>query len=175
VLESLALLEERAVVLELPVVFPRHLADVPVLAERFPELLIVIDHLGKPPLGSEEMTTWQRELRSAAAFPNVLAKLSGLSTATVGPDWDVEDLLPPCRAALDAFGPERLMCGSDWPVLLLNDDYDRVWDATTRLAETIAGRDASGLLGENAARVYRFRGAEATKTTSAGEDAWQHR
>ena len=175
VIESIALLEERDVVLELPVVFPRHLEDVPVLAERFPELRIVIDHLGKPPLGSEEMTTWQRELQSAAAFPNVLAKLSGLNTATTRPDWHAEDLLPPCRAALDAFGPERLICGSDWPVLLLNGDYDRVWDATTWLAEAIAGRDASALLGENAARVYRFRGAEATKTTSAREDAWQHR
>lgn len=175
VLESLALLEERDVVLELPVVFPRHLADIPVLAQRFPELLIVIDHLGKPPIGREEMTTWQGELRSAAAFPNVLAKLSGLNTAIARRDWQVEDLLPACRAALDAFGPERLMCGSDWPVLLLNGDYDRVWDATTRLAEAIAGRDASDLLGENAARVYRFTGAEAKTTSPAREDAWQHR
>jgi L-fuconolactonase len=175
VLESLALLAERDVVLELPVVFPRHLADVPVLAERFPELLIVIDHLGKPPIGTEEMATWQRELRSAAAFPNVLAKLSGLNTATARPDWHVADLLPACRAALDAFGPERLMCGSDWPVLLLNGDYDRVWDATTRLAEAIAGSDAGALLGENAARVYRFTDAEATTTPPAREDAWHHR
>ena len=67
------------------------------------------------------------------------------------------------------------MCGSDWPVLLLNGDYDRVWDATTRLAEAIAGRDASDLLGENAARVYRFTGAEAKTTSPAREDAWQHR
>jgi L-fuconolactonase len=173
VLESLALLEEREVVLELPVVFPRHLADVAVLAERFPELVIVIDHLGKPPIGSGEMTTWQRELRSAAAFPNVLAKLSGLNTATGRPDWHVDDLLPACQAALEAFGPKRLMCGSDWPVLLLNGDYDRVWDATTRIVEAIAGRDASDLLGENAARVYRF--TEATTTLPPREDAWQHR
>jgi L-fuconolactonase len=175
VLESLALLEEREVVLELPVVFPRHLADVPVLAERFPKLLIVIDHLGKPPIGSREMTTWQRELRSAAAFPNVLAKLSGLNTTTARPDWQVEDLLPACQAALEAFGPRRLLCGSDWPVLLLNGDFDRVWDATTRIVEAIAGRDASDLLGENAARVYRFTGAEGTTTSPPREDAWQHR
>ena len=175
VLESLALLEERDVVLELPVVFPRHLADVPVLAQRFPDLLIVIDHLGKPPIGREEMTTWQRELRSAAAFPNVHAKLSGLNTATARRDWQVEDLLPACRAALNAFGPQRLMCGSDWPVLLLNGDYDRVWDATTRIVEAIAGRDASDLLGKNAARVYRFTSTEATTTSPARRDAWQHR
>ena len=172
VLESLALLEERNVVLELPVVFPRHLTDVPVIAERFPKLLIVIDHLGKPPIGREEMTTWQRDLRSAAASPNVLAKLSGLNTATDRTDWRVDDLLPACRAALDAFGPNRLMCGSDWPVALLNGDYDRVWTATRQVAEAIAGADANGLLGENAARVYRFTDVGRTLT---GESAWRHR
>jgi L-fuconolactonase len=172
VLESLALLEERNVVLELPVVFPRHLADVPVIAERFPKLLIVIDHLGKPPIGREEMTTWQRDLRSAAASPNVLAKLSGLNTATDRRDWRVDDLLPACHAALDAFGPNRLMCGSDWPFALLNGDYDRVWTATSQVAEAIAGADANGLLGENAARVYRFTDV---RRTSTGESAWRHR
>ena len=173
VLESLALLEERDVVLELPVVFPVTSADVPIIAERFPKLLIVIDHLGKPPIGREEMTAWQRELRSAAASPNVLAKLSGLNTATDRRDWSVDDLLPACRAALDAFGPNRLMCGSDWPVALLNGDYDRVWTAMRQVAEAIAGADADGLLGENAARVYRF--TDARTTTSAGESAWRHR
>jgi predicted TIM-barrel fold metal-dependent hydrolase len=67
------------------------------------------------------------------------------------------------------------MCGSDWPVLLLNGDYDRVWHATTQLAGAIAGRHASDLLGENAARVYRLTGAETTTTSPAREDAWQHR
>ena len=174
VLESIGLLEERDVILELPVVFPRHLDDVPVLAERFPRLQIVVDHLGKPPIGADDMRTWERDLLAAAAFPNVLAKLSGLNTAIDRDAWTVEDLLPACQSALDAFGPDRLLCGSDWPVLLLNGDYDRVWDATVRIVENIAGRDASALLGENAARVYRFADAPAT-TSPAREDAWQHR
>ena len=160
VLESIRLLEERGVVLELPVVFPRHLGDVPVLAESFPRLRIVIDHLGKPPLGTDEMATWERELRRAADFPNVLAKLSGLNTATQRMDWQVEDILPACRIALDAFGPERLMCGSDWPVLLLNGDFDRVWEATAHIADELGA--GLGLLGENAARVYRVTGTPTT-------------
>ena len=173
VLESLALLEDREIVLELPVVFPRHLGDIPLLAERFPRLRLVIDHLGKPPLGTNDLETWERDLRAAAAFPNVLAKLSGLNTATDHRNWRVDDLLPACRAALDAFGPNRLLCGSDWPVALLNGDYDRVWTATRQVVEAIAGADADGLLGENAARVYRF--TDARTTTSAGESAWRHR
>jgi len=173
VLESLALLEERDILLELPVVFPRHLGDIPRLAERFPRLRLVIDHLGKPPLGTDDLEPWERDLRAAAACPNVLAKLSGLNTATARRDWRVDDLLPACGAALDAFGPDRLLCGSDWPVALLNGDYDRVWTATRQIAEAIAGADADGLLGENAARVYRF--TDARTTTSAGESAWRHR
>ena len=172
VLEVLSLLEERGIVLELPAVFPRHLGDVPLLADRFPRLHLVIDHLGKPPLGTAAMTTWERALRAAAASPNVFAKLSGLNTALDRRDWRVDDLLPACRAAFDAFGPARLMCGSDWPVALLNGDYDRVWHATRAIAETVAGADADALLGENAARVYRFMDA---RTTSAGEDSWRHR
>lgn len=154
--ESLALLEERDVILELPVVFPRHFGDVVVLSERFPRLRIVIDHLGKPPLGRDDMPRWGRDLRNAAAFPNVLAKLSGLNTAIERADWGVDDLLPSWEIALDAFGPERLMCGSDWPVLLLNGDYDRVWEANVQLVERLSPADAAALLGENAARVYRF-------------------
>jgi len=173
VLESVALLEERDVVLELPVVFPRHLGDVPLLAERFPRLCLVIDHLGKPPLGTDDLEGWERGLRAAAAFPNVLAKLSGLNTAIDRPDWRVDDFLPACRTALDAFGASRLMCGSDWPVALLNGDYDRVWTAMRQVAEAIAGADADGLLGENAARVYRF--TDARTTISAGGSAWRHR
>jgi L-fuconolactonase len=173
VLESLSLLEERGIVLELPVVFPRHLGDVPALAARFPRLQLVIDHLGKPPLGTAEMRAWERELHAAAACPNVCAKLSGLNTALERADWQVADLLPACRAAFDAFGPARLMCGSDWPVALLNGDYDRVWGATRAIAETLAGADADALLGENAARTYRLTNARTT--TSAGEDAWPHR
>jgi L-fuconolactonase len=173
--ESLALLEERNVILELPVVFPRHLGDVPVLAERFPTLTIVVDHLGKPPIGTDEMQAWARELGAAAARPGVLAKISGLNTALDRTDWEVDDLLPACGTALECFGPGRLMCGSDWPVALLNGDYDRVWHATRRVVETVAGRDADALLGENAARVYRFSDAPATRVSPEGKDAWHHR
>jgi L-fuconolactonase len=135
VLECLDLLEDRRVVLELPVVFPRHLDDVPILAERFPELPIVIDH----------------------------------------PDWVADDFVSACHIALDCFGPQRLMCGSDWPVLLLNGDYDRVWDAMRKLVEVAAGRDAAALLGENAARIYSFADVQAPTSTPAGKDEWQHR
>jgi L-fuconolactonase len=174
VLECLDLLEERGVILEIPVVFPRHLDDVPTLAERFPELPIVIDHLGKPPIARPQMQQWERSLRAAAAPPLVAAKLSGLNTAVAGSDWVADDFIPACEAALECFGPHRLMCGSDWPVLLLNGDYDRVWDAALKLAE-VAGRHAAALLGENAARIYRFTDVQSPTTSPARNNEWQHR
>jgi len=150
VLESLGLVERAGLVLELPVVYPHHFDDVPTLAERFPQLVLVVDHLGKPPLGDGALDDWERKLRACAEPPNVRAKLSGLNTATKRSTWTVDDFARAAEVALDAFGPDRLMCGSDWPIALLNGDYDRVWEATRLLANG----DAAALLGGTAARVY---------------------
>ena len=156
VLESIAILEERELILEVPVVFPRHFDDVTSLAERFPRLRIVIDHLGKPPIDKPQMAGWASDIRVAAEHPNVHAKVSGLNTALNWAGWSAEDLRPSVEIALDCFGPERLMCGSDWPVALLNGDYDRVWQATNEVVMSLAPGAASLLLGENARRLYRL-------------------
>jgi L-fuconolactonase len=91
-----------------------------------------------------------------AEHPNVLAKVSGLNTALSWPDWTLEDLRPSVDVALDCFGAHRLMCGSDWPVALLNGDYDHVWSATAGVLASLAPDHTEDLLGANAARVYRL-------------------
>jgi L-fuconolactonase len=154
VLESLALVERAGLVLELPAVYPRHFDDVPILADRFPRLVLLVDHLGKPPLANGGLDDWERKLRACAELPNVYAKLSGLNTAAGRPDWTAGDFRRATEIALDAFGADRLMCGSDWPVALLNGDYDRVWEATRLLAASAPGHDESALLGGTAVRVY---------------------
>jgi L-fuconolactonase len=156
VLESLELVAARDLVLELPAVFPRHLGDVPALAQTFPTLTIVIDHLGKPPLGDEALGDWAREIENAAAHANVAAKISGLNTALSCPDWSAADFEPAVRVALDAFGPERLLCGSDWPVALLNGDYRRVWTETRRTLDAVAPHDQDQMLHGTACRLYRL-------------------
>ena len=161
VLESLALLERRRLILELPCVYPRHLGDVPELAAGFPRLTIVIDHLGKPPLGSDQMERWAGELSAAASHGNVAAKISGLNTALAAGDWDADDLCAAVAVALDAFGPDRLVCGSDWPVALLNGDYERVWRETVRVIEQLAPLHAEQLLSSNALRLYDLDSAVA--------------
>jgi L-fuconolactonase len=155
VLESLALLEEIGLLLELPVVYPRHFGDVVRLAERFPRLALVIDHLGKPPVESTALADWERKLRACADAPNVYAKLSGLNTTLARDDWTAEDFVPAAAVALDAFGSDRLMCGSDWPVALLNGDYDRVWQTLRQVVAAVAPEHEEALLGGTAARLYQ--------------------
>ncbi|HEV8460938.1 MAG TPA: amidohydrolase family protein, partial [Gaiellaceae bacterium] len=151
---ALALLEERGLLLELPAVFPDHLGDVPELARRYPALTLVIDHLGKPPIGTAGMSAWQHQLERAAAHGNVVAKVSGLNTVVPSPEWGAADLEPAVRAALKAFGHERLLFGSDWPVALLNGSYERVFMETTDAIRAVAGDGADAILGGNALRLY---------------------
>jgi L-fuconolactonase len=152
---GLALLERAQLVLELPAVFPHHLGDVPALARRHSGLEIVIDHLGKPPLGTGEMERWEELLRLAAEQPNVYAKISGLNTVAP-PGWSAADLEPAVRVAVDAFGARRLVWGSDWPVALLNGDYERVWRETAAAIRQAAGVDAEQILTATATTLYRL-------------------
>jgi L-fuconolactonase len=171
VLESLAGVEERGLVLELPCVFPRHLGDLPELAQRFPRLTIVIDHLGKPPLGTERMGEWATAFRGAAKLPNICAKISGLNTMLSAPEWAASDLRPAVGVAVECLGPDRLMCGSDWPVALLNGDYSRVWHETLAAITDVAG-DADGrrILEDTPVRLYELAEAPgATSTETTGE------
>lgn len=154
VIESLTLLEERGLILEVPVVFPRHFDDIRVLAARLPRLRIVVDHLGKPPLGTDLMRAWESELRAAATYGNVFAKVSGLNTALDDRDWTADDLRAAVEVAVDAFGPQRLLCGSDWPVALLNGTYERVWTATRDIVAAVAAPYEAELLGGTAASLY---------------------
>ena len=80
----------------------------------------MIDHLGKPPIGTDEMPDGEAELRAAAAHPNVAAKVSGLNTCVRRRGWTASDLGPAVEVALDCFGADRLLFGTDWPVCLLN-------------------------------------------------------
>lgn len=152
--ESLALLADRGLVFEIPAVFPRHLVHVPHLAAELPRLKIVIDHLAKPPIATGKLEPWATQLAAAAAHPNVYAKVSGLNTAADPERWSAQDLRPFVAVALEAFGPERLMFGSDWPVCLMAGDYERVCAETLRALDGVppAARDA--VLGGTATALY---------------------
>ncbi len=125
VLAGLEELERRGLTYDL-LLLPRHLRHVPVLAERLPGLKMVIDHLAKPLIASGVTEPWKTDLAAAAAYSNVYAKLSGLVTEADHNAWTIGDLAPYARHAVDCFGFDRLMFGSDWPVCLLAADHARV-------------------------------------------------
>jgi L-fuconolactonase len=101
---------------------PRHLRILGQFAARWPQLSIVIDHGAKPPIAAGVLEPWQTDLSSAAELPNVCCKLSGLATEAA-PGAGLETIRPFAETLLRVFGPERVMWGSDWPVLNLAADY----------------------------------------------------
>ncbi|HWS38571.1 MAG TPA: amidohydrolase family protein [Actinoplanes sp.] len=118
-------------------------------AAALPESTFVLDHLGKPSIASGELKRWRDLITDVAEQPNVTAKLSGLVTEAAE-GWSVDDLRPYVETAVELFGPDRLMFGSDWPVCRLTATYEQVVAATTAI---LGGRPA-GIFGRNAARVY---------------------
>lgn len=125
-----------------------------------PELSFVLDHLAKPAIASGDLEPWAGLLRVLAAEPNVTAKFSGLITEAVWGDWNAEVLRPYADVALDAFGPRRLMFGSDWPVCLLAGTLP-AWAETAEdllVAAGLSAAERDEVLGGTAARVYRLSG-----------------
>ena len=153
VLDGLKVLEERKLVYEVVAVHPLHLIHIPTLAQARPDLTIVIDHLAKPPIAGGDYSVWKAEMEAAAAGPNVYAKVSGLNTAANWETWSAADLEEAVGFALEVFGPERLMFGSDWPVAILAGDYAKVWAETGKVLDNlgISATDRARSLGNNAA------------------------
>ena len=160
VIDGLKVLEERRVPYDVIAVYPLHLGHVPTLAQACPGLSMVIDHLAKPPIASGEYDGWKADLRAAAEHPNVCAKISGLNTAADWERWSGADLVESIGFALEVFGPQRLMFGSDWPVAVLAGDYAKVWAETNAALDELGveGDDRAAILGDNAARFYDVEG-----------------
>lgn len=155
VITSLQLLARRGLVFDYVGILPRHLEHVPSLAERIPDLRIVIDHIGKPPIASREFEPWGTLLTRAAQAPNVYAKLSGLDAGEAD-RWSAEDLVPYVNHALELFGPDRLMFGSDWPVAVIRGGYAKVWQETRTVLSGLSQDERDRILGGTAVRVYRL-------------------
>lgn len=154
--DGLALLAEHGLTFDVVAVLPRHLEQVPYLSERHPNLRMVVDHLGKPPIADRGWQPWADLLRAAAQNPNVYAKLSGLNTAAHWESWTADDLRPYADHALELFGPARLMYGGDWPISVLAGGYAKVWAQTQRLLEPLSGAERGQVLGGTAASFYRI-------------------
>jgi len=136
-------------------VLPRHLPALRAFAARYPDLPIVIDHGAKPPIEHGAMAPWRDDIARLAAMPHVCCKLSGLVTEA-GPGWDVDHLRPYVAHLLASFGPQRLIWGSDWPVLNLAADYAGWIGACASLLAGLDEPDRHAVFGLNARRFYRI-------------------
>jgi len=123
-------------------------------AAAVPDLVFVLDHLGKPPIAAGRTEPWAQDLRRLAALPNTVAKLSGLVTEADRRRWQVADLRPYAEVALDAFGPARLMFGSDWPVCTLAASYPDVLAAARDLTVGLTSAECEAVFAGTALSVY---------------------
>jgi L-fuconolactonase len=133
------------------------LPAVTALAARCPEVTIVLDHLGKPDVAHHSLDPWRADLAALASEPNVVCKLSGLTTEADHDAWTPADLQPYLEHALGCFGPERCLVGSDWPVATLATTYERWFDVLLDFLADLPSPAREAILSRNASRVYGLR------------------
>jgi L-fuconolactonase len=134
---------------------PPHLPALRARLGRSPGLRVVIDHCAKPAIRDGAWQPWADGMAALAAFPDVTVKLSGLPTEAA-PGWTADTFRRCAGHVFDRFGPERVMWGSDWPVLELNGSYAGWLEAADRLCAGLSVAQRHGVFGGNAARVYRL-------------------
>lgn len=132
---------------------PRHIAPMLLVLARHPELAVVIDHGAKPDLVSGELSGWRDGMTALAAHPQVFCKLSGLVTEAA-PNWTCETLRPVVEHLLAAFGPERLIWGSDWPVVTLRASYAQWFETAENLLAELSEAERAAIFGGNARKLY---------------------
>ncbi|MFF2425570.1 amidohydrolase family protein [Streptomyces mirabilis] len=153
--DGLAAVAEAGLVYDL-VVLPHQLPACVRAAAGHPGLTFVLDHLGKPPIATGALRPWATAVRALAALPNTVCKLSGMVTEADHAKWTVDGLRPYADTVLDAFGPGRLMFGSDWPVCTLAASYGQVVDVAEELTEGLGAEERAEVFGGTATRVYRL-------------------
>jgi len=136
---------------------PRHIPAALAMLAREPELPVVIDHAAKPDLVAGDLAAWRTGITALAAHPNTVCKLSGLVTEAAA-GWTVETVRPVAEHLISSFGPQRLIFGSDWPVVTLRADYSRWIETAEALLEGCSEAEREAVFGGNAARVYLSRG-----------------
>lgn len=136
------------------VVLPHQLPACVEAAASLPHLTFVLDHAGKPPIASGAREPWATDVRALAALPNTVCKLSGLVTEADLASWTVDDLRPYADTVLEAFGPDRLMYGSDWPVCTLGAGYGEMLSVTRELTAGLGPSERADVFGGTARRTY---------------------
>jgi L-fuconolactonase len=138
-------------------IYPRQLPAAIELARSFPDQPFVLDHLAKPLIQDRTLSPWREQICQLAQLPNVFCKVSGMITEADWKGWQPGDFLRHLDVVLEAFGAERILFGSDWPVCLLAGDYRQVFDLVNDYIRPLGTEVEAAFFGGNAARFYGLR------------------
>ncbi len=138
-------------------IFERHLPQTLQLVDRHPDQVFVLDHIGKPLIRDGSFDAWHAGIRELARRPNVRCKISGMVTEAAWDAWTEDQLLPYVDAVFAAFGPQRLMFGSDWPVCLVATTYRRWFAFVEDYCGRLSDAERERVLGGTAVEVYRLQ------------------
>ena len=145
--------------------FPKHLPVACRLVQEFPNQTFVLDHIAKPEIAAGRISPWNDLLRELAAFPNISCKLSGMVTEARWAQWRPEDFHRCLDIVVHAFGLDRLMIGSDWPVCTLSGSYEATMGIVMDYLRQFTTEERDGVLGGNCARIYKI---ESSKPAASG-------
>lgn len=137
-------------------VFADQLRYIPQFVSAFPEQLFVIDHIAKPAIKQGRIQAWKKDIQAVAAHENVYCKISGMVTEADWKNWKQEDFVPYLDAVVEAFGTERIMYGSDWPVCLVAADYAGMLGIVTDYFSSFSRNEQELFFGNNAIRFYNL-------------------
>lgn len=137
-------------------IFPSHLKNANLLARQFPEQTFILDHIAKPDIKGKQTNPWKNDIKKIAELPNMYCKLSGMVTEADWINWKESDFKEYLDVVFDAFGTERLMIGSDWPVCLLGGSYSKVMGIVRNYISGFSESDQKLVMGLNAVKAYKL-------------------
>lgn len=138
-------------------IFEKHLPATLQFVSYLPDIKLVVDHIAKPKIKQHEYSPWQENIKSLAQYPNVYCKISGMVTEADWQNWKEEDFQPYLDTIVEAFGTDRLMIGSDWPVCLLAAEYGKVMAIVEHYFHAFSATEKEKIFGLNAMKFYNIK------------------
>ena len=137
-------------------IYAHQLKEANELIKQVTELPIVIDHVAKPNIKDSEMEDWKKEITALAKYPNVYCKISGMATEANWETWTMADLQPYLDTVVAAFGTERIMFGSDWPVCLVASSYAKWLNGVQKYFNTFSSTEQEAIFAGNVIKFYKL-------------------
>jgi len=137
-------------------IYAHQLKEANAMVKQLPTLPIVIDHIAKPNIKAGEIENWEKEIKQIAQYPNVYCKISGMVTEANWNCWTIADLQPYLDSVVAAFGTERIMFGSDWPVCLVASSYSKWLQLVQNYFNTFSNSEQEAIFAGNAIKFYKL-------------------